>query len=255
MKFSANLGFLWRDRGLAEAIHAAHAAGFDAVECHWPYDQPQAEVRTALEATGLPMLGLNTWPGDVAAGEFGLCALPGREEDARDAITQALDWAEALGAGSVHVMAGKSSDPMAASVFRGNLRFACERAAELGKTILLEPLNRHDAPGYVLSTTDQAAEIISELGFDNLKLMFDCYHVQRSEGDVVTRLEALLPIIGHIQIAASPDRGTPDHGELFYPFVYQTIDRLGYSAPIGAEYKPLGDTEDSLDWLRALKGD
>jgi hydroxypyruvate isomerase len=72
MKFSANLGFLWADRSLPEAIRAAKAAGFDAVECHWPYAVPAADVKAALDETGLTMIGLNTSRGDTAAGENGL---------------------------------------------------------------------------------------------------------------------------------------------------------------------------------------
>ena len=81
MRFSANLGFLWQDRPLPEAIHAAHAAGFDAVECHWPYDTPAQATRAALEETGLPLPGLNTVRGEP--GENGLCALPGRRDGRR----------------------------------------------------------------------------------------------------------------------------------------------------------------------------
>ena len=105
-RFSANLGFLWNDRPLADAIHAAKAAGFDAVECHWPYDQDINAVKAALLATGLSMLGLNTVRGNVAAGENGLAALVCREEEARAAIDRALACADALDAGAVHVMAG-----------------------------------------------------------------------------------------------------------------------------------------------------
>ena len=76
-EFSANLGFLWTDRSLPEAIHAAQAAGFSAVECHWPFETPAQDVRAALHATGVPMLGLNTVRGNP--GENGLAALPGRE--------------------------------------------------------------------------------------------------------------------------------------------------------------------------------
>jgi hydroxypyruvate isomerase len=108
MRFSANLGFLFTDRPLPDAIHAAHAAGFEAVECHFPYDTDPGAVRAALDATGLPMLGLNTWPGDRDAGEFGLAALPGRERQAREAIAQAVEYAQAIGAGAVHVMAGRT---------------------------------------------------------------------------------------------------------------------------------------------------
>ena len=251
MRFSANLGLLWADLPLADAIRAAKAAGFHAVECHWPYDQPLAEVQAALSDTGLPMLGLNTAPGDVAAGDFGLSALPGREAEARAAIETAVHWGAALGARHLHVMAGRAGGARAEASFRANLAFACDLAAGQGMAVLIEPLNPHDAPGYFLHSTGQARTIIEGLARPNLRLMFDCYHVARTEGDVIRRLEDLLPIIGHIQIAAVPDRGAPDHGTLDHDHLFGVIDGLGWTRPIGAEYRPAGRTEDSLGWLEA----
>jgi len=243
--FSANLGFLWPDLPLPDAIRAAKAAGFDAVECHWPYDVPSAQVAAALRETGLPMLGLNTRRG--APGENGLSALPGREEEARAAIDEALAYAAQVGAGAVHVMAGFAQGEAAEATFAANLDYACTQAGD--RIILIEPLNRHDAPGYFLYSTDQARAIIERVGRPNLKLMFDCYHVGRSEGDLITRLAALLPITGHIQFAAVPDRGAPDHGEINYPWLFKQIDALGWAQPLGAEYRPDGATEGTLGWL------
>lgn len=254
MKFSANLGLLWADRPLPDAIRAAKAAGFDAVECHWPYDIPADQVTAALAETGLRMLGLNTRRGTVAGGENGLAALPGRETEARDAIDEAIAYAVETGTGNIHVMAGVASGQAAWAAFVQNLTYATRAAAPHGITILIEPLNRHDAPGYFLSSTDQAVEILDQVGAPNLRLMFDCYHVQRTEGDVTTRLRTLLPRIGHIQIASAPDRGTPDHGELNYAHVFAAIRDLGWQMPLGAEYKPTAPTDETLGWLTALNG-
>lgn len=250
MKFSANLGFLWNDRPLPDAIRAAKAAGFDAVECHWPYDVPAAEVAQALEETGLPLLGLNTIRGNP--GENGLSALPGREAEARAAIDQAIAYARATGCGAIHVMAGFAEGPAAHAAFLDTLRYARAEAPE-AITLLIEPLNRHDAPGYFLKTTDQAAEIIAELDLPGVKLMFDCYHVGRTEGDVVTRLRALQPLIGHVQFASVPDRGRPDRGELNYDFIFDAISTTGWDRPLGAEYKPVGPTDESLGWLDRVR--
>ena len=253
MKFSANLGFLWNDRSLPDAIRAAHAAGFDAVECHWPYDTPPSEVIAALRETDLTMLGLNTRRGDAASGENGLTALPGRQSDARAAIDEAVSYAGEIATRNIHVMAGFARGHDAREAYLENLRYACELAALHDITILIEPLNRHDAPGYFLQTTDQAIQIIEDVGASNLRLMFDCYHVQRTEGDVTTRLRAVLPYVGHIQFASVPDRGTPDHGELNYDHVFGTIRELGWDAPLGAEYKSDKPTDQTLAWLNAIR--
>lgn len=252
MRFSANLGFLWTDLSLPDAIHAAKAAGFDAVECHWPYDVPPAQTLAALKATGLAMLGINTRRGFPGASENGLSALPDRITDARAAIGEACDYASAIDARAIHVMAGVTDDPLARETFLQNLDYACEMAGD--KLILIEPLNQHDAPGYFLQTTAQACEIIEDVGCANLRLMFDCYHVGRTESDVLGRLKAVLPFVGHIQFAAVPDRGPPDHGEVDYAQLFRDIDALGWDGPLGAEYKPIGPTEDSLGWLSPLCG-
>ncbi len=114
-----------------------------------------------------------------------------------------------------------------------NLAYACERASIYGITILIEPLNSRDAPGYFLRTSAQGLSIIEELGQDNLKLMFDCYHIQIMEGDISKRLEALMPHIGHVQIASVPDRAEPDHGELNYRHIVRWLDKLGYQNLLG----------------------
>lgn len=253
IRFSANLGFLWADLRLPEAIRRAKAAGFDAVECHWPYGEPAGEVRAALEETGLPMISLNTRRGDPAAGENGLAALPGREDEAQASIAEAMSYAESIGAGAVHVMAGQASGQGAAETFARNLQAAARAAERRGVMLLIEPLNPHDAPGYFLRSTAQARGIIERIGSPSLRLMFDCYHVARSEGDIVTRFRELMPVIGHVQFASPPGRGAPGHGEIDYGFVFRAIEEAGWDRPLGAEYRPGCETERTLGWMREFR--
>ncbi len=248
-RFSANLGYLWTDRALPDAILAAGAAGFDAVECQWPYEVPPAAVVAALEEAGVPVLGVNAPRGDVDRGDRGLAAVPGREAEARQSIDQAVDYADAIGAANIHVLAGTAEGETALEVFLETLAYACDVAGAKGKTILIEPLNEGDAPGYFLRTTGQAADIIGKVGARNLAIMFDCYHVGRTEGDVIGRLHKVFPMIGHIQFAGVPDRGPPDQGTVDYASVFAAIDALGWTQPLGAEYRPGGDTDASLGWL------
>ena len=250
--FSANLGFLWTDRPLSDAIHAAGAAGFDAVECHWPYAEDASAVKAALDATGLMMLGLNTARGDLAAGENGLTALAGRTDDARAAIDAALTYAALINCPKIHVMAGCAEGEAAERCFIDNLRYAT--ASDSDVTFLIEPLNHHDAPGYFLNHTDQARRIIDAVGAPNLKLTFDCYHIQILEGDLIRRLSANLDIIGHIQFAGVPGRGRPDQGDVNYQHIFAHLADFGYATPLGAEYRPeKGDTDASLGWMNRLR--
>jgi hydroxypyruvate isomerase len=256
LRFSANLGFLWRELPLLERVRRAKASGFDAVELHFPYDVPAEGLRDCLAEVNLPVIGINAPPGDMAAGDFGLAAIPGREAEARASIDQALRYAEAIGAGAVHVLAGKPDAAIRAKArktFLDALDYAAGRAEQAGITILMEPLNARDVPGYFLSTSEHAAEIAAELGRKNLKIMFDCYHVQIAEGDLTKRLERLLPVVGHVQIAAVPSRAEPDEGEIAYDRLLPTFEALGYSGYIGAEYTPRSTVEEGLAWLRAFR--
>lgn len=254
MRFSANLGFLWAELALPDAIRRAKAAGFGAVECHWPYDEDREAVSAALAETGLPMLGLNTRKGPQA-GDFGLSAMPGREAEARAAIDEAFDYGSAIGAKAVHVMAGKTGDPQAADVFDANLLYACDRAGDAGMTVLIEPLNPLDAPGYFLIGLDKAVAIIERLDRPELKIMFDCYHMQITGGDLLERFKAHRALIGHVQFAAVPSRAEPDEGEIAYHRLLPALAAAGYDGPFGAEYKPRADTAAGLDWLAQFQKD
>ena len=253
-EFSANLGFLWTNLTLPDAIRAAKKAGFDAVECHWPYDVSSADVLETLRETSLPMLGINTIRGDTEAGEAGLAAAKGRDVDAKAAINQAVVYAAEIKARNVHVMAGNRCDGADTETFVANLSYACDLAAVHGIGILIEPINHRDMPDYHLKTTAQAIDLIVRVNKPNLKLMFDCYHVQIMEGDISRKLETLMPYIGHIQIAAVPSRAEPDEGELDYRHVFKKLGELGYDAPLGAEYKPRRTTDAGLGWLKTVGG-
>ena len=253
-RFSANLGFLWPELPLLERIDAAGRAGFAAVELHYPYATPPGDVAARCAASGLQLLGINT-DVDPARGEFGLAAVPGRGAEARALIDRAFGWAAAAGGAAVHVMAGK-----VAPEDRAAGRRALDRRADAcggagrgdGLDVLVEPLNPHDAPGYFYSRLDEALEVIDAVGSPRVRLMFDCYHVGRVEGDVLARLRANLGRIGHIQVAAVPSRAEPDEGELDYRTVFAEIDRLGWPGFVGAEYRPRTTTDAGLGWLRTL---
>ncbi|HEY4773363.1 MAG TPA: 2-oxo-tetronate isomerase [Xanthobacteraceae bacterium] len=250
-RFAANLAVLFADRPFFERFGAAAAAGFRAVELIFPYEHPAATVRAELARHGLTMLGLNTAVGEK--GEFGLGAVPGREQDFARLFKQALDYAVAIGGSAIHCMVGvvaPEARPAAERVFVANLRRAADLAAPHGVTLLIEPINPRDRPGYFLSRAEHAAELIGRLDRSNVKIQFDFYHAQIVGGDLIRRFEACLPLIGHVQIAAVPSRAEPDEGEINYPAVFEAIDRLGYRGWVACEYKPRGRTEDGLAWAR-----
>lgn len=255
LRFSANLGMLWPDRPLLERIAAAGRAGFRAVELHFPYDTPAAETKAACAAAGVKLLGINTNVGAGPDGHRGLAAVPGSEAGFEALIRQAVDYAVATGGTAIHAMAGRVAETdraVGTETMVRNLKLATDLAAPHGLTILVEPLNQRDNPGYFYSTVELAAAIIDRVGAPNLKLMFDAYHVGCAQGDVLTRMRRFWPYVGHVQIAAVPSRAEPDEGEINYPAIFAELETLGYDGWVGAEYRPRGDTDAGLAWVGKL---
>ena len=253
LRFSANLGFLWPDRALPERIDAAASAAFKAIELHWPYAVPAKAAKQRCADNGVILLGINTPVGNAEKGDFGLGAQAGREVEFRASFQMSADYAHEAGASSVHVMAGvvaADHKVQARDVFIENMAFAARAAPDL--TLLLEPINQRDKPGYFYSTIAEAAEIIHLIGAPNLKLMLDVYHVGVSEGDVLTRLGRFMPDIGHVQVAAVPSRAEPDEGEIAYGAIFADLERLGYAGWVGCEYKPRAGTDEGFAWMQTL---
>jgi 2-dehydrotetronate isomerase len=250
-RLAANLGVLFAERPLIERFGAAAAAGFTAVELLFPYDVPASAVKAELTRHGLTQLGINTPPG--REGESGLAAIPGREREWEETFKRALDYAVAIGARSVHCLAGcvpPQQRPAAEAVYVRNLARAAAEAAKTGIMVLIEPINPRDRPDFFLNRVEHAADIVGKVGAGNLRIQFDFYHVQIVSGDLLRRFEAHLPLIGHVQVASVPRRHEPDEGEVNYPEIFAALDRLDYAGFVGCEYRPRGRTEDGLGWAR-----
>jgi len=251
-RFCANLGFLFCEVPFLDRFDAAARAGFTAVEYASPYDHPASELRTRLRHTGLTQVLINSPAGNRAAGERGMACIPERVAAFRDGVAQALDYAVALDCRMVHVMAGVPPQEIAydtaAALYAANLAWAAEKALAAGVKLVIEPLNPRDAPGYLLRTQEQGAAIVAAIGRDRLGLQLDIYHCQTAQGDVTRRLEALMPVIDHMQLADVPGRHEPGTGEIGWDYVFRRIDELGYTGWICCEYNPLGDTVTGLAW-------
>jgi 2-dehydrotetronate isomerase len=253
-RFAANLSLMYNEHPFLERFAAAAADGFTGAEFLFPYDYPAADIKAKLDAAQLTQALFNAPPGDWSGGERGLAALPGREDEFRRGIDTALAYARVLGNRKLHVMAGivakDASRERHRDCYLRNLAFAAEAAHADGITVLIEPINPRDMPGYFLNRQDDAHAIRTELGAPNLQVQFDCYHCQIVEGDLATKLRRDIANIGHIQIAGVPERHEPDLGELNYPYLLDLIDSLGYAGWVGCEYRPQAGTSAGLGWLR-----
>ncbi len=250
-RFAANLSLMFTEWPFLDRFAAAADAGFSAVECQFPYAFPAQKVADEVARHRLIFALLNAPPGDYDNGDRGLAALPARRAEFEASVATALDYARAVGATRIHLMAGIApwSDALAQDAFESAVTFACGRALECGVDILIEPLNPYDMPGYFLGDYGFAAKLIRRLALPNLKLQFDIYHRQILHGDVIRALEELLPIIGHVQVASVPGRNEPGTGELNDEMIFRTLDALGYDGFVGAEYRPRGTTLDGLGWF------
>ena len=251
-RLAANLSMMFNEVPFLERFEAASKAGFKAVEFLFPYEHPVAEIRRRLDGAGLQQVLFNMPPGDWAGGERGTASLPGRGKEFRDGVKLALEYAGTLGCGLVHCMAGIApqgvSAGTAAALYTANLAWAAEQAAAQQVKVAIEPINHRDMPGFVLNTMVQGADIVNAIGSEKVGLQFDIYHCQVTEGDITKRIEALLPLIAHMQLADVPGRNEPGTGEIGWDFVLRRIDSLGYGGWIGCEYRPMGDTVAGLAW-------
>jgi len=255
-RFAANLTLMFTEVPFLDRFAQAAEAGFEAVEFLFPYDHPPEAVAERLRAHGLTQALFNLPPGDWAAGERGLAALPDRFEELKGGVETALTYARATGVERLHLMAGMAdrSDVKAQDAYRRAVAWTAERLAREGLDLVLEPINARNMPGYFLNDFDDAADLIRALALPNLKLQFDLYHCQILHGDVTMRLRALMPMIGHVQTASVPERHEPGSGEMNDAFLFAELDRLGYDGFIGCEYNPRAGTREGLGWFAPYKG-
>jgi hydroxypyruvate isomerase len=251
-KFAANLTMLFGELPFLDRFAAAKAVGFSGVEYLFPYDFEKAVLREHLQQYGLAQVLHNLPAGDWAAGERGIAIFPDRVDEFRDGVHRAIDYARALDCRQVNCLVGVAppdADPLELNeVLVKNLRFAATTLARENIRLLIEPINTIDIPGFYLRRTEQAVQIIADVGSDNLFIQYDIYHMQVMEGDIARTLQKQMARIAHVQLADNPGRNEPGTGEINYPFLFRYLDDIGYRGWIGCEYKPKTTTIESLGW-------
>jgi hydroxypyruvate isomerase len=253
-RFDANLTMLFGEVDFLDRFEAAAKAGFAGVEYLSPYEYDKRALRQRLDDHGLTQVLHNVPSGNWGAGERGIACHPGRQQEFAEGVDKAIEYATVLGCARVNCLAGilpAGVEPRAArQTLIENLARAAERLRPLGIKLLIEPINTRDIPGFFLTRTDQALEIIAEVGADNLFVQYDIYHAQIMEGDLAMRITNHLPQIAHMQVADTPGRHEPGTGEINYDFLFGAIDAAGYQGWIGCEYKPAGSTLEGLTWFK-----
>ena len=253
-RFAANLSWMFAEIPFLDRFEAAAESGFWAVESLFPYAWPVREVRDRLEGNGLSQVLINTPPGEVKKGEWGLAALPERRAQFRDDFMRAMEYALEIGCRRLHVMAGKVPTGAERAVYWRtyieNLRWAAKIARGTGSEITIEPLNDSVVPGYLLSTGGYALQALEEVNAHNVHLQFDVYHAARMQEPMVDFLRRHLKRIHHIQVAGVPDRHEPENGGMDFPGLFDLLDDLEYDGWVGCEYRPRRSTVEGLRWAQ-----
>jgi 2-dehydrotetronate isomerase len=261
-KLAANLSMMYTDLPFLERFGAAAKDGFKGVEYLFPYAFAAQDIAAKLHEHQLEQVLFNVGQGDFDAGERGISAVPGREQEFHDALEIGITYAKATRCPRLHIMAGlvKNQGFRAAmhTTYVNNLRHAAKRLGEEGIGALIEPINPRDIPGYFLNTQAQGHEVVAQVGSQHLKVQMDFYHVQIVEGDIAMRLRHHFAGVGHVQIAGVPARNEPDLGEVNFPYLLNLLDELGYAGWVGCEYRPkltsTGGTSAGLSWAKPWLG-
>jgi hydroxypyruvate isomerase len=250
MRFAANLGWLFPEHPFLDRFAAARATGFRGVEFAQPYEYPAAEIASRLRDNDLECVLINLPMGDKSKGDFGIACRPGREAEFRVGVARGIEYARALGVAKVNCIAGaaKPGEDRAAlrATLVSNLRLAAREFKAAGLALVIEPINTQDVPGFFVSRSPEAVELIHEVGADNLGLQCDLYHTTMMGDDPASILRQCWSAIRHIQFADAPGRGEPGTGRIDFAPLFALIDELGYDGWVSAEYRPSKPTPETV---------
>ncbi len=257
MPICANLSLLFTELPLLERVRAAAEAGFAGVEIQFPYEVPAAALQAELQRSGLPLVLFNLPAGDLMQGGAGLAAVPGREAQFAAGLRQALEYAEVARPQKINVLAGRLAEGVereqALALLAEHLRQTAEAFAGRGIAVLMEAINLHDMPGFLLNTPQHLLDMLARVGHPNLAAQLDFYHMARMDLDLADCVRQLQGHIGHVQFADAPGRGEPGSGELDFEPALAALRAQGYAGWLGAEYRPVGATSAGLGWLPAWR--
>ena len=253
LNFSANVSLLFTEVPLIDRFQAAKQMGFDAVEIQFPYELSAEILKKTLEEQQLKLVLFNVDADDLLQGGEGLACVPEKREQFRQAVAEALDYARLLKPEVINVLPGRCFNEQRKQAylktFQENLCFAIEAFAPLGIKTVFEAINSHDMPGFLVDSGLQMLAILDQLKRPGLFMQYDIYHAQMMGERPDEFIARYADKIGHIQFADSPGRGQPGTGQIDFERVFSAIESSVYSGWVGAEYKPVGSSSESLGWL------
>jgi len=253
LHFNANLTLLFSELPLLERFILAKSAGFKAVELLSNEGVEFSLLAEEVKRNELRVVLCNAPVADFPTGGLGLSGVPSRQQEFTKAISTAVEMVKTLDCKKIQI--GPSRIPKDSnrneclSILKDNINFAAEKLEIDGLKLLVEPLNSVDIPDILLDDIEQVVALIDDCPFNNVELQLDIYHLARMELNIEHMIEKYAEYIGHIQIADNPGRGQPGSGKINFHSVFKAIKNTDYSGWIGAEYLPIPNTTQSLDWL------
>jgi hydroxypyruvate isomerase len=243
-RYAANLSMLWPELEVYDRFRAAAEAGFRRVEILFVHQLDTARIAELLDSHQLELVLFDPSPGNWDTGERGLMSLPGREDEFLATVRAALETAQLAGAPPADV-----PHEVALQTALSNLRLAADLAQPSGITLLIEPINTVDMPGYFTASVELGVQLVQAAERDNVRLQLDQYHVGMMGGDARQALRSHFPLVEHVQIADVPGRHQPGTGSQPIAAFLSDLDALGYAGSVGLEYRPQGSTDEALTWL------
>lgn len=255
LRFTANLSLLFSELPLLERFQAAKSCGFDAVEIQFPYELPAEIIEAELLAHDLKLVLFNVAADTLLQGGEGLAAVPEKQARFKEAVAQAVSYAKLLKPEAINILPGRCLNPQRLDeyqqVLQANLRYAAEIFAGIGVASVFEAVNSYDMPGFIVDSGSTMLSLLAAVDHPNLRLQYDIYHLSRMQEDCAAFIKQHIDKIGHIQFADCPGRGQPGTGTIDFEQLFALIAALPYKGWLGAEYKPVGKTTDSLSWMKS----
>jgi len=255
LKFTANLSLLFTENTLIDRFKAAKQAGFEAVEIQFPYELSAATIKNSLDEHNLKLVLFNVAAADLLQGGEGLACVPEKRDQFKKAVAETVEYAKLLKPEAINVLPGRCLDSSRSEqyleTFKENLGVAIEAFSPLGIKTVFEAINIHDMPGFIIHSGTQMLEVLAQLNRPELLMQYDIYHMQMMGEKPEAFIAEHADKIGHIQFADCPGRGQPGTGQVDFDRIFSVIEKSAYLGWVGAEYKPVGTTSESLSWLNA----
>ena len=240
LRYAPRLDFLSRELSIPQRLEKFAEHGFDATEYNGLMNHPLSEVEEIRKKMDSLKMGMGIFVANPGGWNKTGLVKPAQREDFLAELTKAIEYHKVIGNRQCTVITGNEIAGAPRGVQRRNVIEGLKRAAEILEktdlTIVIEPLNPVNHAGYFLALSDEAAEIMDAVGSSHVRILFDIYHQQISEGNLINNIRAHWDFIGYFQVGDVPGRREPGTGEINYRNVFKAIYDKGYKGILGMEH-------------------